>query len=220
TGVGDCDDDIAAGLDRTMRQLSPLSQIQVHRLHVDATMPMHGLRRIRTKIEDDLLELCRLCHDAGTVRHFLKDQIDVPRQGCPQKRLGFGHRMTHVARAAPSAAPPAKSQEVIDNIAPSFAGSANFRQVPRVAAALGDMCFGYFNITKDRGYDVVKVVRDTAGESAHCISMRRVCCNLSSRSAFRCGSLPFRGTDKEIERHRQDAELARMRDSTRTSDSI
>ena len=50
-------------------------------------MPLHGLRRIRTQIEDDLLELCGLGHNAGTVGHFLKDQIDVSRQGCSQERL-------------------------------------------------------------------------------------------------------------------------------------
>src|SRR5262249_11272292 len=128
--------------------------------------------------------------------------------------------MTHVERTATSAASSAKSQEVIDNIAPALAGSANFRQVPRVAAALGDMCFGHFDITKDRGYDVVKVVRDTAGESAHRLHAAGLFQSPLEIRLFRCGHLPFRGTDKEIKRHRQHPELARMRHSTRMSDGI
>src|ERR1700758_1701447 len=115
-------------------------------------MPLHGLRRIRTKIEDDLLELRRLGHDAGAIGHFLKDELDVSRQRCPQERLGFGHQIADAERAAPPAAPSAKSQKMIDNIAPPLPGPANFREVPRVAAALCDMRFSHFNIAEDRGY--------------------------------------------------------------------
>ena len=118
----------------------------------------------------------------------------------------IGHQAANVQRAAASAAPSAKSHEVIDNIAPALPGSANFRQVPRVAAALRDMCFGHFNIAEDCGYDVVKVMSDAARESAHRLHAAGLLQSLLKICLFRCGRLPFRGIDEEIKRHRQYAE--------------
>ena len=109
---------------------------------------------------------------------------------------------------------------MIDNIAPALPGSANFRQVPRVAAALRDMCFGHFNIAEDCGYDVVKVMSDAARESAHRLHAAGLLQSLLKICLFQCGRLPFRGTDEEIKRHRQYAEFARVGDWTRMSDGI
>ena len=145
---------------------------------LDAPDLIHRLRGVVAKVEDHLLQLSRLTGYDGCIRYLADRQFDSRRKRGMKQRARFGDQSFHTYWPTLYIPAPAKSEDLIDEIARPLSGTADFAEVAGGLAVRHELLFGHFGMAEDRADDIVEIVCDPAGESTdrfHAAGLLEIC---------------------------------------------
>jgi hypothetical protein len=132
-----------------------------------------------------------------------------------KQRARFGDQSFHTYWPTLYIAAPAKSEDLIDEIARPLPCAADLTEVAGRLAAGRELHLRHFDMPEDRADDIVEIMRDTAGESTdrfHATSVLEICLKAST---FLQEMITGHDIGDGVENHAQQAELSRLHDDAR-----
>src|SRR3990170_4098504 len=140
---------------------------RVSRREDELPAPGHGVARVQGKVDDHLLELPRIDAHARKVRLELGHELDVLPDYPPQHGLHLANDVVQVEGPRLEHLPAAESEELTRQLPRTRGGPSDLAdiaasRVPEVTASEQDV-----GVPRDNRHEVVEVVSDAGGESAH-----------------------------------------------------
>jgi hypothetical protein len=209
------DPHIGSGCQVAMGERSSFGNLAYLGFDLDAAGMIRRLRRIVAEIKKHLLHLSGVAVYNGGFRHLADNQLNLRRQRGMQQGSRFGDQFLQIHLPAIRLPAAAECEYLIDEITRSLACTADLLKITAWPAIRRELPFRHFRITEDRADDIVKVMRDTAGESPdrfHAAGALKI--RLQARP-FLLKMVSRHDIGDGVESHSQQAKFARLRDDAR-----
>src|SRR5438876_10580026 len=173
-GIADREQDVAPRRRREVLARIALVQFGVRGLDGELAALGHRIPRIHGQIHDHLLELPRVGLHGAERRIEPRREVDVLAQQAAQHLLDVGHEAVQADDARLQHLLAAEGEQLPGEPRRPVCGLADFLGVVAARVTGGQVFEQQVDVARDRGEDVVEVVRDAAGQPAHRFHLLRL----------------------------------------------
>src|SRR5690242_1121398 len=149
-------------------------EIEVAGLNSEFSALRHGVPRIEDEIDDDLLNLNRVNHDAAQRRIQRVVKLDVLVDQPGQKPFGFRYDGVEIHNLGMKNLPPAEGQQLASQGGGTVRCFSNLRHTPNRRISRLERFRQKLCVPIDHAEQVVEVVRQTSRESSDGLELLRL----------------------------------------------
>ena len=124
----------------------------------------HGVPRVESEVEEDLLNLGRVHEDGGLAAAEREREQDVLREDPPQQPLGLSHRRVEIYFSRGEGLAAREGQELARKVRSARRRLADALYIVAGGSSRRELVGEEIRVSKDGGQDIVEIVRYAAGE--------------------------------------------------------